>query len=240
MPFSLSKIVPWGRLYDEYLAMFALSPEDLQGKILGCADGPASFNAVLTAKGGSIVSVDPLYAHAKEKIQQRISETSATVLEQTRKNKDEFIWTQISSVEELGQIRMVAMEAFLEDFDQGKAQDRYLNQSLPQLNFADKSFDLALCSHFLFLYSEQLSAAFHLAAIQELCRVAAEVRIFPLLELGSKISRHLKSVIAQLEQANYYVQIQTIAYEFQRSGNTMLIINKKTLRSVQSERVNEV
>ena len=45
--------------------------------------------------------------------------------------------------------------------------------------FADREFDLALCSHLLFLYSEQLTADFHLASIRELCRVAGEVRVFP-------------------------------------------------------------
>lgn len=224
MPFTLSEIVPWGRSYDEYLAIFSLSPEDLQGKILGCSDGPASFNAVLTAKGGSITSVDPAYAFSIEELQQRIAETCETVLEQIRKNKDEFVWEHITSVEELGRIRMAAMEEFLRDFDRGKTEGRYVNGSLPRLNFADRAFNLALCSHFLFLYSEQLSEEFHLAAIKELCRVAEEVRIFPLLELGTKISRHLESVIAQLEQANYYVQIQTTDYEFQRGGNTMLTI----------------
>jgi hypothetical protein len=53
MPFTLSEIVPWGRSYKEYLAMFSLSCEDLQGRILGCADGPASFNSVLASKGGA-------------------------------------------------------------------------------------------------------------------------------------------------------------------------------------------
>lgn len=47
-----------------------------------------------------------------------------------------------------------------------------------------RSFDLAVCSHLLFLYSEHLSEDFHVESIKELCRVAGEARIFPLLELG--------------------------------------------------------
>ncbi|MCI5223004.1 MAG: class I SAM-dependent methyltransferase [Candidatus Electrothrix sp. AR4] len=235
MSFTLSEIVPWGRSYDEYLAMFSLSPEDLRRKIVGCSDGPASFNSVLTAKGGSVISVDPVYAFSTGELQQRIAETCDTVLEQTRKNKDEFVWKHIASVEELGRIRMAAMEEFVEDFDQGKAQGRYVNGSLPQLNFADNSFDLALCSHFLFLYSEQLSAAFHLAAIKELCRVAAEVRIFPLLELGSKTSRHLEIVMSKLKQENYLVKIEKTAYEFQKGGNRMLVVKTSNLNIVSME-----
>ena len=44
MSFHLRDVVPWGRSYDEYVRMFALSEADLASKMLGCADGPASFN----------------------------------------------------------------------------------------------------------------------------------------------------------------------------------------------------
>lgn len=52
---------------------------------------------------------------------------------------------------------------------------------LPNLGFGNGVFDLALCSHFLFTYSEQLSIDFHVAAIGEMFCVAGEARIFPLL-----------------------------------------------------------
>ena len=234
MPFTLSEIVPWGRSYDEYLSMFSLSPEDLQRNILGCSDGPASFNALLTADGhnGSIVSVDPLYSFSSDEIQQRIADTSSTVLEQAQKNKEEFVWEHIASVEELEQIRMDAMAEFLGDFEQGKAEGRYVNGSLPLLDFIDQSFGLALCSHFLFLYSGQLSEAFHLASIKELCRVATEARIFPLLELGSKKSRHLAPVIAQLQREGYRTEIRRTAYEFQKGGNEMLVISSPAVAAL--------
>jgi len=79
---------------------------------------------------------------------------------------------------------MAAMQAFLDDYELGKRQGRYVNAELPTLPFENGTFHLALCSHFLFLYSTQLGEAFHRAAIHEMCRVAVEVRIFPLLALG--------------------------------------------------------
>ena len=224
MPFTLSEVVPWGRSYDEYISMFSLSPADLKQEILGCGDGPASFNSTLSSKGGSIVSVDPAYVFTEEEIRNRIEETYEVVLEQTRKNKDEFLWENISSVEELGRIRMSAMASFIKDFEKGRAEGRYQTGSLPQLLFNDNEFDIALCSHFLFLYSEQLSEEFHLASIRELCRVAQEVRIFPILELGSKRSRHLKSVNAGLEKEDYHIEIKEVQYQFQKGGNEMIII----------------
>jgi hypothetical protein len=224
MSFTLKNIVPWGRSFDEYVAMFALSNTDLRRRLLGCGDGPASFNALLTQQGGQVLSVDPLYRFSSEDIRKRISETYADVMEQTSKNMHEFTWTSIKSAAELGRIRMAAMEEFLSDYPRGLEQERYIGGELPDLPFADNDFDLAVCSHLLFLYSEQLSADFHIAAIRELCRVATEVRIFPLLELGTKISRHLKGVTDSLSAMGYSVTVTPVSYEFQRGGNQMMKI----------------
>jgi hypothetical protein len=221
--FTLEKVVPWGRSFDEYVKMFALSGDDLQRRILGCGDGPAAFNARHTRKGGRVWSVDPLYRFTVDDMRRRIAKTYADVMAQTWKNRHEFVWTSIASVEELGRTRLAAMEEFLTDFPSGKEQGRYVEGELPQLPFADKEFDLAICSHLLFLYSEQLSLDFHTESIRELCRVADEVRIFPLLELGARESRHLPAVIDNLSKSGYSVTIAPVAYEFQRGGNQMMI-----------------
>lgn len=226
MAFELKNVVPWGRSFDEYVAMFALSDIDLEKRILGCGDGPAAFNAVLTRQGGQALSVDPLYRYSAEDLRKRIKETYSEVMEQTRQNRDEFVWTTIRSVEELGCLRMSAMEAFLADYPAGLKQGRYLDGELPHLPFADREFDLAICSHLLFLYSKQLSADFHIAAIRELCRVASKVRIFPLLELGGRQSRHLNQVFSCLSELGYALDIVPVAYEFQRGGNQMLTVEK--------------
>ncbi len=224
MAFTLKEIVPWGRSFFEYQKMFALTESDLKEKILGCADGPASFNAGLTAKGGEIVSIDPLYRFSQEGIRERIDQVFGTVLEETRKNAHEFIWTSISSVDHLGEIRREAMEAFLEDYPRGVEEGRYLDNSLPELPFNSGEFGLAVCSHYLFLYSPHLSLDFHLQSIRELCRVARKVRIFPLLELGAIPSRHLESVIDCLTREEYRVAVEAVPYEFQRGGNRMMCI----------------
>jgi len=228
MAFTLSEVIPWGRSYGEYLAMFSLSTSDLGKSILGSGDGPASFNSILTQQNGSIVSVDPLYSCTTEQIQQKIDETYETVLKQTRENKDEFVWDFIPSVEALAEKRMAAMREFLKDYEQGIREKRYRSASLPRLPFRDNEFDIALCSHFLFLYSEQLSEAFHYQAIEELCRVAADVRIVPVLELGSVRSRHLDAITNRLKSEKYSVRLVKVAYEFQKGGNEMLKITKNS------------
>lgn len=222
MTFNLDRIVPWGRSFEEYVRMFSLTEPDLQSRILGCGDGPAAFNASLTRQGGQVVSVDPIYRFTAEEIQQRIDDTFVEVVEQTRKNRDSFLWDQIGSVDELGQLRMAAMQTFLEDYQEGRNNGRYRAAELPTLPFREKSFDLALCSHLLFLYSDHLDRDFHLASIRELCRVAKEVRIFPLVDLKGSPSRHLDSVVATLLNQDFAVEQDEVPYEFQKGGNRML------------------
>jgi hypothetical protein len=224
MAFRLEEVVPWGRSFEEYTGMFALTSQDLKERFLGCADGPASFNAELTRQGGQVVSADPLYRFPREEIRKRIDQVFETVLDETRKNAHEFVWNSIPSVDILGETRLSAMNRFLEDYDAGLGEGRYVESSLPDLPFGDQEFGLALCSHYLFLYSPHLSGEFHLRSIRELCRVAREVRIFPLLELGTVPSRHLEAVVDTLSEEGYQVLEETVPYEFQRGGNKMLRI----------------
>ena len=224
--FALDEVVPWGRSFDEYRRMFALTHDDLGLRVLGCADGPASFNAEATRRGARVVSADPLYRWSRDQIADRIAVTSEDVLEQTRRNSGEFVWDDIRSVEELGRIRRQAMSVFLDDYDAGSRERRYVEAALPSLPFPDRSFDLALCSHFLFLYSEQLGPAFHRAAALELSRVARDVRVFPLLALGGRPSPHLGAVTQCLEEAGASVAVQPVPYEFQRGANRMLRVTR--------------
>ncbi len=119
------------------------------------------------------------------------------------------------------------MQQFLEDLPLGIQQGRYIIGELPILTFDTNQFDLALCSHFLFTYSDLLSQEFHLASIQELCRVANEVRIFPLLNNYSReVSPWLPSVMKELAAQGYNLEIQQVSYEFQKGGNQMLRVWK--------------
>ena len=224
MAFSLDRVVPWGRSLAEYRRMFALTKKQFRMRILGCADGPASFNAEATALGANVVSVDPIYALSQSEIRHRIQVTYPELMEQTRQNYSEFVWSEISSVEELGRLRMESMTRFLDDYDAGRKCGRYLLAELPTLPFADQAFELALCSHFLFLYSSQFSLKFHMDSIVELCRVASEVRIFPLFEFGSVASRHVTPITDGLRCLGHSVTIETVNYQFQRGANQMMRI----------------
>ncbi|MDX8569352.1 hypothetical protein OZ668_15230 [Elizabethkingia sp. HX XZB] len=226
MVFELKNTVPWGRNLEEYRSMFNLTDFDLNHKIISFGDGPASFNSELSYTNKNIVSIDPIYEFSQNEIKLRIEEIKDIVLEQTKNNFENFVWARIKSIKELEEIRMLAMETFLQDFEIGKSEKRYLNHSLPnQTDFDDLTFDLGLSSHFLILYS-QLGLDFHIASINEMLRVAKEIRIFPLLNLNSKRSEVLDDLVNYYEK-EFIVSIKKVNYEFQRNGNEMLTIKRK-------------
>ncbi len=222
---KLENIVPWGRNLEEYQKMFLLSASNLKSKILGCGDGPSSFNQELSLKGVKHISVDPIYQFSKEEIQQRIEDTSIIVSEQLRLNKEDFIWDDINDVEELVQMRLNTMNNFLQDFDKGKEESRYIYEELPKLSFKKNSFDLVLSSHFLFLYSDNFDLEFHKKSILQMCEISKdEVRIFPIVDLNNQKSKHLEPIIKILNDRGYETKIIKTNYEFQKGASEMLKI----------------
>lgn len=229
MAFKLDNVVPWGRSFDEYVRMFDLVEDELSLSILSCGDGPAGFNSEMCKRGNKVISCDPIYQFTAQELQRRIRETYDKVMEETYKNQDNFVWDVIKSPEDLGRIRMDAMQEFLGDYEKGRQEGRYLTESLPTLSFKDKGFDLALCSHFLFLYTEQLSLELHRESIAEMCRVANEVRIFPLIDLDLKKSGYVDIISSEFSKAGYTVEINTVPYEFQKGGNEMMKITQEKI-----------
>lgn len=228
---KLEDVVPWGRSKDKYTGMFGLTPRDLDLNILDCAGGPSSFNAEMKRQGYEVVSCDPMYRFSTAEISGRIEEVFGLVMDGVRANEGRFSWREMGSPELLQGVRRSAMNMFLEDFPEGLDEGRYVGASLPVLPFDDGTFDLALCSHFLFTYSAQLSEGFHLDSILEMCRVAGEARIFPLLTSsvhtvggeGEK-SPHLAPVLDGLEERGYEARVEEVPYEFQRGGDKMLSV----------------
>jgi hypothetical protein len=224
---QLSSIVPWGRSYGEYCRMFSLSERDLEAHILGCGDGPASFNAELTQHGGRIMSVDPIYQFSTEGIRSRIQRVYPGILAELARNTQQYYWASFKDPGHVGSVRMSAMNRFLADFDKGLEDGRYVDASLPELPFFDSEFDLALCSHLLFLYSEQIDAAQHIDALAEMCRVAKEVRIYPLLSLDGRVSQHVPGVLRYFNERDYIAELKPVAYQFQKGACDMLVLRQK-------------
>ena len=128
--------------------MFALTPEDLRGRILDCGAGPASFNAEATGAGHQVISCDPLYRFSADAIRRRVEETA-----------------------------------------------------------------------------DALSLEFHLSAVEEMARVAGEVRVFPLLGAYGAPSPHLRPLVGALQERGYAVELTRVPYEFLRGGHEVLSVS---------------
>ncbi len=224
---QLQDIVPWGRSFEEYRDMFLLTDADLQKSILGCGDGPAAFNAELTKAGGKVVSVDPVYRFNVAEIRSRVRAVYREIMAEVAKRPGDYVWESIRDIEHLGRVRMEAMERFFNDFEKGKRSGRYIDASLPKLPFDDNAFDLALCSHYLFLYSEHVDLEEHLLSMKELCRVSNEVRVYPLVTLEGKRSRHLDPVVSELRNDGLDVSFHKAKYRFQKGADEVLVVRER-------------
>ena len=222
----LDNIVPFGRSKAEYELMFALTESDRPKSIIGIGDGPASFNAEMTVAGYQVTSIDPIYQFTGAEIKSRFDACVDGIIEQVRNTPNNWVWSYHKSPEDLRANREQAIALFLEDYDRGRLEGRYLNAELPKLEFQDKQFQLALCSHFLFLYSEHLSFEFHLDSVRELCRIAEEVRIFPLLTLAQARSPYLDKICSILDTEGISSEIMQVSYELQKGGNQAIIFRQ--------------
>lgn len=225
MAFTLNSVVPWGRNLDEYKAMFLLNENDLEKQIAGFGDGPASFNYEAHCLGYDITSYDPIYQFSKMELEQRIDEVREIVMEQMKENKDNYVWTRIKDLNALEQTRMSAMKLFLDDFETGLSEKRYVYHELPeQLALEDDYFDIGLSSHFLLMYTS-LGYDFHIKAMTEMLRVCKEIRIFPVVDLDAIQTDLISSVIDYFKK-RYFVELIETDYQFQKNANKMLLIRK--------------
>lgn len=223
MSFKLNSVVPWGRNFAEYRAMFCLTDEDMKKKIAGFGDGPASFNCEASQQGYSVTSFDPIYSFSENALRDRINEVRDIVMEQMRNNTENYVWKNIKTLGELENVRMSAMKLFLSDFEKGKKENRYIYHELPdKLPYEKGAFDIGLSSHFLLMYTS-LGYDFHIKSISEMLRVCKEIRIFPIVDLDAEKTQLVSDVINYFKSL-YKVEIKPTEYEFQKGENKMLTI----------------
>ena len=60
--------------------------------------------------------------------------------------------------------------------------------------------------------------------MKELCRVANEVRVYPLLSItDNQESPHLTTVISEMNAEGIHVSLNEVDYEFQKGATKMLV-----------------
>ncbi len=233
------QIVPWGRTAREYELMFSLTAADLAGGVLDCGGGPSAFTAEMTALGYRAVAVDPIYVCTGAEIRARFDAVAEPMIKAVRESLDSWNWSFHRDPDGLLANRRAALESFLQDYEKANgvaptlsplrgggdlSARRYVVGELPKLPFEAGEFGLAVCSHLLFLYSDRLTEEFHVKAVRELCRVAREVRVFPLLTLEKARSPYIDAVRSALAAEGWKTDVVKVDYEFQRGGNEMLRI----------------
>jgi SAM-dependent methyltransferase len=211
------------RSYDEYVAMFALGSRELSGRVLDCSAGAAEFAAVASAAARHVVAVDPAYALPRSALADRTREDLDRGNAIAADFPDRFTWRWHGSPQRRTAVRQRAMARFVTDVIVSPR--RYVAGQLPQLPFRPGSFDLALCSHLLFTWADQLGRDWHAAAVVELARVAAEVRIFPTVVQGAgEPVPFWDALMGDLERAGLDARLRTVEYEFQVGADQMLVV----------------
>ena len=213
------------RSFEEYEAFFALTAPDLAGAVLDCSAGASGFAAAVNARGGRVTAVDPAYDQGVERLSAAAGAAAAQGREILAQHEDHYVWSWYGTLERHDEIRRAALTEFLADL---RAHPHtYVPGSLPQLPFADDTFDLALCSHLLFTWSDVFDEAWHEAALLDLLRVAREVRVFPLVVKGSGDPvPFLGALLDRLRGRGHDIEVAGVPYEFQRGADQMLIVRR--------------
>ena len=223
---DLERIVFIGRTFEEYLEMFLLSEEELQGKkILDCPAGACSFTAVGNKLDLDVTACDIAYYHSVEALENKGLQDIEHAMEHMQKVQHNYKWGYFGDVEGLRKHRLSALQDCANDMRVSK--ERYIPVTLPSLPFKDEAFDILLSAHFLFMYADRLDYQFHIETLDELLRVTKEeVRIFPLVDLEGKRYEHLDKIISHLVDNGCSVEEVKVPYEFQINANSMLKIYK--------------
>jgi hypothetical protein len=206
----------------EYGAMFDLAPADLAGSVLDCGGGGSSFAADTL---GRVVALDPAYGLAGRDIAMRVRAALRDGDRIIDEHADRFDWGWYGAPARRAEMRRAAAARFLAD--RRDRPERYVAGALPHLPLFTGCFDLVLCSHLLFTWSDRLDEDWHRRAIGELVRVARrQVRIFPLVvQATAEPVAFLDVLRTELIAAGHRSRVRPVPYRFQRGADQMLVID---------------
>ncbi len=225
---GLGDIIVTARPFDEYLAMFDLSPDDLlAGPVLDCPAGASGFAAGARALGADVTSADPAYAEPHAGLVDRARADTAFGNRYVAEHPDVYEWGFFRDLPDHLSRRMAAVEAF--DADRTAHPGRYVAAALPHLPFGDGTFHLVVSSHLLFVYPDHFTYADHLAGLREFIRVTApggEVRVFPLVDTTTEPYPDLPRLMNDLAADGITAQVRRVPYEFIRRGTEMLVLRR--------------
>jgi len=214
-----------GRNLNEYIKMFKLDMGELEGKrILDCNAGASSFTAQMRERGFDVKAADKLYNKSPRELE-NIAEESIKGLIRSHGEFMDKLKGLFKDKNGLIENRIKTYKIFIKDYEENP--DHYIPAELPKLPFKDNEFHLLLSGNLLFLYEETFNYKFHLKSIQEMLRVAQEIRVYPIQNIHKKrrsiyLTRLLKN-FTSLE-----ISIEETPYILRDQAREMLKIKKTT------------
>lgn len=218
MPLDLERVALIGRTYNEYKRMFDVTKESLEGKkVLDVAAGVSNFCAIGNVFGLDITAVDPIYHLMADEIEVQAEQDLETVVSQLPVNSSHYNWDFYRDIEGVRVSRIKAYQTFLKDYQ--KHPKSYVPGEIGKLPFQDKTFDVTLVSHLMFLYDNLFSAEDHIAMFRELLRVTKdEIIIFPTKNLTGENCKWVDLIIQNHEFLDHTFRLEKSKFEFQK-GN---------------------
>ena len=243
------------RSFEEYCRMFMLEDElPRHGNILDVAAGASSFTAELCKRGYEAFACDPLYKLTPDAMLKHGLQELELASSKLAAKQHAFVWKDYASLQEHDEIRHDSLQQFITHYQQEKNSDdttsqhtyplkklavsdeknsgyfRYMAGALPKLPYADKSFELVCCNHFLFLYQEQFDASFHLEALQEMLRVTKQggrIVVYPLVGFRNERYPELPQLIEKLHKQHTEVNLRSTPFRFLPAADHFLEIIKR-------------
>lgn len=220
---SLDRVVFYGRTLREYQLIFGFDHEMYKGrKVLDCPAGASSFTAEAVMLGVNATAVDPMFGKPAADLLKGGEADINHVMGGVSKSLDAFNWSFYPTPQALRSYRKTALTRFVHDYAKPESAERYVNASLPNLPFGDKSFDMALGGHFLFTYADKLDYDFHLKSALELVRVSHEVRIYPVVGRNGCKPGFFNDLLSALAKAGVKSELLPSHFEFQKGGGEIL------------------
>ncbi|EDK35655.1 hypothetical protein [Clostridium kluyveri] len=221
---DLKNIVLIGRTFSEYYRMFDIHNISKNERILDVASGVSSFCAEARTLGYDVTASDRIYSFSVKDIEEKCTKDLEITMTKMEEIKDLYKWKYFKSIKHLKEHRKKAYEAFIWDFKQNSKAE-YVTTEYPKSYFKDKQFNIALVSHFLFMYDEHLDYEFHKRVIEELVRITSkEIRVFPIVNLKCEKSLFVDKLIEDGCFSKYEIKTVKVNYEFVKGGNEMLVI----------------
>lgn len=210
----------------DYQNFFALTEMDLNKRMVEFFSGYNSFNQGMQQRQlHQIISCDPSYATPQEELQDQAKLLENGLQQNFNQKTYPFSFRTFPNFEVMLQHHQKVSHDFFADYLQGTKEGRYLNCTLEQHHFANKNFELVLL-HYLFAKAE-LSLEHLFAHVEAALQLAAEVRIFPLLDANAQHSALLAPLCLLLQQRGFGVELKKVDFEWQMQGHVLLIVREQ-------------